>query len=451
MIFNEADIRLKFGVLADIHATADAGDRTNTILGKAYEKLKELGGGKLDCIAIPGDLTQWGRPDELVTFNKLYCEHYKAEETPLIYCSGNHDNFYHFYDHFTGDRFEKRMEEVLDEAHFVHDLTRSAPELCRHAVVNGVHFICVNANDYVLPGLPYTPEVMAWFEQEMEAAAKADPGMPIIVLSHLVVSNTVCGGDFNCGIYVNLTWHHQQLRPILTKYPQAIYFSGHTHYSANGDHGIMQDGFTAINCPPVSYLVTDFGFWQCNKGFGAIPAGCNDHPGGLYVEIDGNGAARVVRYDFGLDAAVREPWIIPSPSDPDLLKAYSADRRNIAIPDFPTKDLAASFEPVREGVGHLKLTFSAAESESQIYFYDVEVVKNRVPIVWRKYLTDYYQFAKAEECAKNIEIDVGEIEMGGTIWVTVTPFDIWRNPGVSQRVVLSMDDADPIAKRLIQP
>ena len=450
MAFNETDIRLKFAALADTHVTEEPDGRTNGILHRAYDTLKNLAGGKLDCVTVSGDLTQGGLPGQLEMFKAIYSEHFDAAETPLIYCSGNHDNYYHTVGNAPPPKFEERMRDVMGPAHFAHDLCPDAPELCRHAVVNGVHFICMNAADYLLPALPYTPEVMAWFEQELEAAAKADPGMPIFVFSHMSISNTVCGSDFNTGVCFNLTWHHQQLRPILRKYPQSIYLSGHTHYSFHGDNAIMQDGFTAINCAPISYQVTDYGFWDCKGGITAIPDDAEDHPCGLLIEVDGSGAVRITRYDFGVDAVVRQPWLIPSPSDPDLLKPYSRDRRNIAIPDFPVKDLQANFEPVGEGVGHLKLTFSAAESESQIYFYDVEVVKDRVPVAWRKYLTDYYRFADGADCAKTMEIDFGEVVMGGTMWVTVTPFDIWRNPGVSQQLALLIDPADPFAKYFIK-
>ena len=435
MQFNEKDVRIKFGVISDVHITDDPQGQTTLYTAKALKMLKEKAGGKLDCLAIPGDLTQWGRPAQCEMFNKVFSENLDAKETPLIYCSGNHDNFVNVYDKAGLELFEYRMPKLIDPANFAKDISKDAPLNCRHAVVNGIHFLCVNASDYVVPNKPYTPEVVAWFEENLALAEEQDPGMPIIVLSHISVTNTVCGSNFNTGYYLNLMWHDQALRSVLEKHPQIIYISGHLHYSANGADSIMQDGFTAINCPPIGYLVTDFGFYNLQKGIGAIPEEATDHPAGLLIEVDGNGTAKVTRYDFGLEQQIREPWVVPNPVTSGETP-YSLHRRNIAPADFPVKDLAVKLQPTTEGKANLSIDFSAATCDTDIFFYEVELIKDKVVYDIRRYMSDYHKFAKIEDCAKQIHIDCGEVETGKEFWVAVTPYDIWRNPGVTERVML---------------
>ena len=105
---------LRFGVVSDIHCTDNSEDRTNKYLGQAFDFLKEKAGGHLDCIAIPGDVTQWGRQPQLEMFNKILVEHIDAKETPVINCSGNHDQ----RDDTGLPPFEERMESLLDEANY---------------------------------------------------------------------------------------------------------------------------------------------------------------------------------------------------------------------------------------------------------------------------------------------------------------------------------------------
>lgn len=420
---------LIFGIITDIHCTNNKGDRTNQYTARALRTLREKAGRPLDCLAIPGDLTQNGQQDQVETCARIFHECLSLSETPVIYCSGNHD-------HFTEPDFETRIATALGEENFSCDLPTGEPHGSRHVVKNGVHFLCVNAINYVVPNQPYAPETVAWLEQELKIAAESAPEMPIFVLSHLAVSNTVYGSDFYTAEYPNLTWHSQQLRELLSRYPQVIYLCGHLHFPFNGDTSIMQDGFTAVNCACISYLVVDFGFWQCDEGLGAIPPEAAEHPQGMLAEVDVSGAVRLTRYDFGTGMQVGEPWVIPAPSAPGHLSMYSPARRNLHFPVFPVPDAKAITVPTGENRAKLALRFSAAETASQIYYYEVELFRAHKAIFRRRYLTDFYLTGGASSGQRQWELELGEVETDAPLRVTVTPVDIWGNAGVTQSVLV---------------
>ena len=347
---------LKFGVFSDTHITEDESWHTNRYFRQGLALLKNVA-PDANCICCCGDLTQWGKPAQLGNFLSILKSEYDLTQTPFIFCSGNHDNFVNHYDKAGLAQFEERIKEGLGAESYSRDIA-TGPNLSRHVVVNGVHFICLNVENYVLPGDAYSPEMLLWFEAEMKKAAAASLDMPIMVFSHIQISNTIAGSDFYTAVYPLLLLHSNQLRPILAKYPQAIYFSGHLHYSNNGDSSIAQQGFAAVNCPPLDYLCTDFGFYQMKGGLDCIFEEAKLHPACMLVEVNAKGETRITNLDILSGEKCNEPWLI-SPLQPGK---YGQNRRNeIAPPRFECCDLEAEICG-----GELALSFSAASSESQV-------------------------------------------------------------------------------------
>ena len=77
------------------------------------------------------------------------------------------------------------------------------------------------------------------YEKAIASATADSPGKPVFVLHHVPPKGTTYGSDGS---------GDARLTKILSRYPQVVNFSGHTHGSLRNELMIWQDGFTAVNC-----------------------------------------------------------------------------------------------------------------------------------------------------------------------------------------------------------
>lgn len=99
-------------------------------------------------------------------------------------------------------------------------------------------------------------EQLDWLDAKLSERATLDH--PIFLFLHQPLMDTVAGSLKEQGWYgVN---QDAELKEVLAKYPQAILFSGHTHWQLEAKH-TMYDGAghmpTMFNASSVGYLWTD--------------------------------------------------------------------------------------------------------------------------------------------------------------------------------------------------
>ena len=91
---------------------------------------------------------------------------------------------------------------------------------------------------------------------QVDIAIKDDPTRPIFLTTHLPPYDTMYG---------SIPWGNSQLN-WLSKFPQIVSISGHTHYAMTDERCIWQGSFTAIGTQSVSYTEMEEG-----KENGSIP------------------------------------------------------------------------------------------------------------------------------------------------------------------------------------
>jgi hypothetical protein len=145
-------------------------------------------------------------------------------------------------------------------------------------VINGYHFIGVSYDDN---GKTFSGKT-EWLKERLDNATKENPNKPIFVYQHPSPTLT---------IYGSISWSDFDIRKVLSKYPQVVDFSGHSHYSPSDPRSVWQGEFTAIGCGSLKALMSNLNYIE----------GDNDAPGksaaAWLVEVDNEGNVSLKLYD----------------------------------------------------------------------------------------------------------------------------------------------------------
>lgn len=226
--------KLRMPVMSDIHLRyKDQSDR----FIRALEDYKKIA-PDYQAIAFVGDITEMGSEYQYDDFMKIIGE-YANKDAEKIAALGNHEYVELMYGiKASDDVFKNRF------------VTKTKmPKIYYDKWVNGYHFITLsgevfnnsNINDAII-----SDEQYSWLEKTLPV--KSDPKKPIFVFLHQPITNTVYGSELYHG---NL--NDGRLLNILKKYPQVIFFSGHSHNLVQHPRTVYQDGFTMVNTGSVAY------------------------------------------------------------------------------------------------------------------------------------------------------------------------------------------------------
>ena len=412
------------GASTDVQRLATTVFHTDENMQKGLKYIEEQAGGALDCVVIPGDLTNTGTLEDAKKFYGIYKAGLTHSEIPLIFCTGNHDLY------AAGGTQGEHLFETFDAAAFSADITKRGPQNSRHSVVNGIHFIQINALQYEVGDLVFTQEAHTFLQDELVKAAADGQDKPIFVLIHTSIPGTVSGSNCMSPDFPTLIWSTDELRECLEAYPQAIMLSGHTHYTQNSDRTIYQDDFTTINVGPMHYMIADYGFYNRGKGKSALPDEFEKHSQAMLMNVDKNGTVRIKRYDVGLLEQQGETWYVKAPGYEDSLGDFRSDRAQRPGPVFGTKDLTAS---VNGGKATLSFT-KASGNGSQVYYYFVSVKDSAGNCVLEhKYDTDFRIVPQEKDMRADWKITLEDLKPG-SYEVTVTACNVWNKMGDSQKV-----------------
>lgn len=259
---------LRFVVCSDIHLNGEenqqAAVRFANLFKDMYAYSENSNYSTLDAILVVGDFTNGGAEKEYELFNKIVNENMK-EETQLLTVLGNHEFIeYRDVDASVGyDVYKKFINENVDT----------------DVVINGYHFIGVS---YSEDGKTFTDK-MQWLDERLANATKEDSDKPVFVYQHPHPFLTVYG---------SVNWSDLNVRAVLSKYPQVVDFSGHSHYAASDPRSVWQGGFTAIGSGSLSSFMGNLNYIE----------GDEDAPGksgGAWLcECDAEGNVRMSLYDI---------------------------------------------------------------------------------------------------------------------------------------------------------
>lgn len=228
-----ANIKLNAAVISDTHIDSSVYDRTSLL----RKGLKDIDACTVpvDVLAVVGDCTEGGKPDQFrVFFNQLSaCDRVKLTLVSL----GNHDS----WQDSTGfkaffEQYGKFLGKVVTTTY-------------RHETIKGYHFFTLGTEAKLQDEAYLSQTQLDWFDSELSGLLGTDK--PIFVMLHQ---------PFNGTNRVNEAWALGQLgqqsdalMAITKKYTEQgmliVFFSGHLH-SGLGYSGVTNDGsLYFVDCP----------------------------------------------------------------------------------------------------------------------------------------------------------------------------------------------------------
>ncbi|NLT31051.1 MAG: hypothetical protein GXX86_11470, partial [Propionibacterium sp.] len=315
----EPEPLLSFPVISDVHI--NSGDKTANNLANAMVQFeREM--PRLDVIAGVGDLVH-GHQSEMEKYQRIMSES-PAAGVPQFLTMGNHE-------------FDQGRIGAVER--FNTHMGQDGPLM--HKVYNGFHFIGI--------GWDMGPVEIGYLKRELAVAAEAAPDQPIFVFFHYPLQDTVYGSEKGEWGTANPLFH-----AALAEYPQAITFSGHSHYPGENPRNIWQGDFTALNTGiGLNYLEMEKMWAQ-----GGFPPGTDTLAQALGVEVYSDEVV-IKRRDITRDEWFGEEWVIPLPIDKANF-TYTDDRDSIA-PVFPE---TAAVSVQRSSSSAIEVTWDIATDNS---------------------------------------------------------------------------------------
>jgi len=390
---------LRFSVASDVHIGTNASVRNDNLaeaLDVAYSYANNSSTyKKLDAALFAGDISDSGDLAGLTSFNTTAQAHIKSG-TQLVVSMGNHD--------FRGGTVDDSISNF-------EGLFGSAD---KHLIINGYHFIALSPDTD--EGEHFSASKVQWLEQELAAAQEADPTKPIFVMQHEGIKGTVYGSE---------GWGVSELTDVLSKYPQVVDFSGHSHFPLADPRSIWQGTFTALGTGTLHFYemgingykytgvfpTTKDGKW----GTGANSASsCAEY---LIVEIDANNAIRIIAYDLISNAEITR-YYIRNVMD-DVKFTYSIDERAKSSVKPVFAETAAIDFIVRQN--SFELEFNQATCEDIIESYRIEVYEGTELVKTEYALSDYFFFPNPTK----IRSEVTKLKSTTDYTVKIYAVNVW--------------------------
>lgn len=229
----EEEPQLSFFVMSDVH-TSSLDDKNRGIWSSHFDTLASINPDP-DLIISNGDQINDNNntaPDHQVvkTIFDENIDRLGLDDTPILMSHGNHD---------VGN---------ADMAKYYGDWFPNASGGYYEKTIDGQTFLVIDTERY--SGAQRT-----WLQGRL-AALSAESGAlntPIFVVGHRPTANTV---------YDGAQASNAALTSDLSGYPQAVYFSGHSHLHLNDERSIWQGAFTAVNDGSMSYTETPHDAYQ---------------------------------------------------------------------------------------------------------------------------------------------------------------------------------------------
>lgn len=223
-----------FFVMSDVHTSALT-EKNRGIWRSHFDTLASINPNP-DLIISNGDQINDNNnntaPDHQVvkTIFDENIDRLDLEDTPVLMSHGNHDVGNADMAKYYGDWFPNATGGYYEKS------------------IDGQTFLVIDTERY--SGAQRT-----WLQGRL-AALSAEPGAlntPIFVVGHRPTANTVHDGA---------QASNATLTSDLSAYPQAVYFSGHSHLHLNDERSIWQGAFTAVNDGSMSYTETPHDAYQ---------------------------------------------------------------------------------------------------------------------------------------------------------------------------------------------
>lgn len=321
---------LVIGIVSDIHLRG--ADTAGTFI-HTLEYFREQ---RVDGVIIAGDMADQGLLPQLQVVADAWFKVFpknkglNGKRTEPLFVYGNHDVEAH-----TWGGTIKSVGKETAEAQGIGPQRAKAWKQCFKEdyqpiwmkTVKGYHFIGAHWHDQNnVPGL-------AEFLDKHNAELTAD-GKPFFYIQHAHPKDTC-----NCA----WAWGRDDgtVTKLLSKYPNAIAFSGHSHSPLDDDRDLWQGSFTSIGTSSLKYLYpmparenTYQDDWSAKPPSQMPKMDPSDGRQGMVMRVYDN-AITFERREFVYDEPVGDAWVLPWPISREEPLSFENRAKTAAIPQFP--------------------------------------------------------------------------------------------------------------------
>lgn len=372
--------RVRIGVLSDIHINGADSER---VFARALAWFRDRG---VDGVLISGDIADSGRVSELQRCARLWFEAFPdgkgadGRKVEQLFIYGNHD-----VQAYAWDR-SRDLNDPAVRAQFIgpDDNRKTAWEAAFHEQYRPIWLKTVGGYSFIGGHWDGDRGIEAFMK---ENAGRLDPKRPFFYAQHAHPWKT-CFGKW--------AWGHDDglSTRVLSQFPNAVAFTGHSHYTLTDDRSVWQGEFTSVNAGSLRYASHDYSLrsnmrgnscgYRSPKGF--LPPteprlGTGDEHQGMLMTVTDE-AIRFERRSFGDTVdPLGDDWVLPLPTSESRPFAYASQAAKRRAPEFP-KGAAVKAEIVpaepdaeKQGVApgpYVKLSFPAAEDRDGCRVFEYE-------------------------------------------------------------------------------
>jgi predicted phosphodiesterase len=389
----KADSYPRFIVISDTHFGNAVG---SSPMDKVPKALKNLTGKtpEADAIFVVGDLTNGGTAPQYDQLLSVFSDRANLPEgMPVYFMMGNHDSY-------SGANAASTY------------LSKIAQPLHQYITIKGYPFIAISEtgpdqNDFNAAAVRFLSDSMA-------KAAKEFSGKPIFVFIHVPTVNTTYGSWIS-GPLADGGWSTDRFKSTLDKYPQAIVFSGHTHYPLGDPRSIHQDRFTAINTASTTYGEVEE---SIGLSGGTLPAGYENVTEGLIVTVKENGDVELERWDTYRNEEMAPRWLVSAPHDGTRF-TYK-NRSGGSAPAF-----AQGSRPVVNSIlaNASSVSFPQASDDEAVHHYKVEILDGDRLVGKRVVFSGFYLNSSMPD---TLAVSFSGLPPAASYTARVTAYDSYR-------------------------
>lgn len=451
-VFDESKIALSLAAISDVHieGSSDAyANKFTSALNQLKAKAAESDANGIDGVMVVGDLIQRAEITMAQNFKALYEDVFKPTEVPMIYTIGNHD-MNPKYDWTPSTVAQSvAMSNTFGDEYFKTDIDNTMRNNyeARHCVIGGYHILAVTPNGD--QPITYSPNVITWLDQQLDAITKTDPNRYVIVLTHPMIYNTIYGSLLgeDGGVWTSTLpnyWATRVLTGVLEKYPQVVSFHGHLHFPINDPRSLWQGKWTALGCGSTRYMAIEPAGWEGISSTPTVMNDANNFSQGYLVQFDVNGNMRIVKMDFFNNGTIGEPYVMqyPDAAGANLAKYNNVTRK--AANQAPTMSTIEA-KDVKDNEA-ASVTFAAGKDDEFVHHYVITLSKAGNVVATKKILADFYLHPKTSEMKSSWTVDFGTLSESGQYTVSVVAVDSWDAESAPVSATFNCGDVTPSEK-----